>query len=305
MLGVGSCLNTFPPQQTTTNHLSRRLALLPHCALPSNQLWPRRSDVLAPAPDASAIADYGSAAEVVGRVEGEGTVANDDAKEFCCVLVGKKVNLMVSGKGGEEGPVRENKVSGADPCARSSYTDGRIRRRLPHFLAGDNVTTSALPQHYVSELLKAVAAAPVLQIWSNSIPYDYNTLDASNIPHVLAPSLMSTTLHAALSNCDLPPPHSVQHPWMLVCLREWDEPGYGGDDARTRAVLLIPCPTFPPERGPILWMGEDVSDVFEYVVQCMIWWSEYDELVEARRMRIRGEHCGDDWAWIGGREAEV
>ncbi|RDB16359.1 hypothetical protein Hypma_002733 [Hypsizygus marmoreus] len=145
--------------------------------------------------------------------------ADDDVREICCVLVGNKVNLIVSGTGGEEGPVRENEVR-------------QVLQDLYLLHGGNNVTTPALCQHHVSKLLKPVAgAANPVQFYCNYaqsmeciitlsiIPfsrasplqfrfpvlitflrrlYEYNTHDASNIPHTFLLPLRRLPLRTQL-----------------------------------------------------------------------------------------------------------
>ncbi|KIL61687.1 hypothetical protein M378DRAFT_82250 [Amanita muscaria Koide BX008] len=53
-----------------------------------------------------------------------------------------------------------------------------------------------------------------------------------------------------------------------------------------------PSSSSPPYRRPKLFFtsaktGEGVSDVFEYIAERVVRMSEYEELIEARRMHIR------------------
>ncbi|RDB31112.1 Ras-related protein Rab-7a [Hypsizygus marmoreus] len=121
-------------------------------------------------------------------------LADDDVREFCCVVVGNKMDLVGSGKGGEEGPVREDEarqfLAGLVPASsRSPSPISALDLPTPTAeyeddpLASSQVTMRpALPFPNIASPSSSTPSPPppALQIRSNSIAIIPNQRNVSS-----------------------------------------------------------------------------------------------------------------------------
>ncbi|KAG7440602.1 ras-domain-containing protein [Guyanagaster necrorhizus] len=262
-------------------------------------------------------------------------LAEEDAEDFCCVVVGNKMDLangepavtrdeaqcfiekLIPSTSRPETPINldvvedDAEADGGVELSSSQVTERPMYYHPPSSPRSIHSHQRSSPSHSPNGRITKSRSLSSSRFYGGTMTTTHTTLTVYHTPS----SSLFDVYQSARSSPEPPsnqssPQASVQRPRRLTNLSTGSESStsvvtmtpslFALEQSSSTTMNTTPEPSVAsvPDRGPKLFYtsaktGDGVSDVFEYIARRVVSRWEYDERIEARRLRIRDASAAD------------